>query len=145
MHVGAMTVSGRHLDRLTSTDASFLARESESAHMHVGAMLLFAGAAPELEELRHHIRERLHLVPRYRQKLAFPPPGGGRPLWIDDPDFSLERHVHRVLLAAPGDRTRLPWRRRSPHARWTVAGRSGSCGWWMGSPRRRPTAASASR
>lgn len=102
-----MAVYRRHLDRLTSTDASFLQRETDSAHMHIGGLLLFAGAAPKLEELLDHIRSRLHLVPRYRQKLAFPPPGGGRPLWIDDPDFSLERHVHAMSLPAPGDDAQL--------------------------------------
>lgn len=93
----------RHLDRLTSTDASFLQRETASAHMHIGGLLLFEGPAPALGALRNHVRRRLHLVPRYRQKLVFPPRGGGRPLWIDDHEFELEWHVRQASLPAPGD------------------------------------------
>src|ERR1700744_2447994 len=67
----------QHLDRLTSTDASFLHQESSAAHMHVGGVLLFEGPAPKFEDILEHIRGRLHLIPRYRQKLATPPAGSG--------------------------------------------------------------------
>src|SRR5918997_1057243 len=63
-----------HGDRLTAVDASFLAQEGESSHMHVGAVLIFEGPPPAYEDFCNQIRSRLHLVPRYRQKLAFPQP-----------------------------------------------------------------------
>ena len=63
----------RHKDRLTAVDASFLAQEGRVSHMHVGAILLFEGPPPSHEELLEDVESRLHLVPRYRQKLAFPP------------------------------------------------------------------------
>ncbi len=97
----------QHLERLTSTDASFLHRESASAHMHVGGVLLFEGKAPPIEAVLDHIRSRLHLVPRYRQKLAFPPAGSGRPLWIDDQSFNLGYHVRHTALPAPGSEAQL--------------------------------------
>ncbi len=97
----------QHLDRLTSTDAGFLHQETPSAHMHVGGLLLFEGPAPPLQEFLDHIRGRLHLVPRYRQKLAVPPAGSGRPLWVDDPDFNLEYHVRHSALPAPGSEAQL--------------------------------------
>src|SRR6185369_5659817 len=53
------------------------------------------------------LRGRLHLVPRYRQKLAFPPAGSGRPLWVDDPDFNLEYHVRQTALPTPGSEEQL--------------------------------------
>jgi len=62
-----------HGDRLTAIDAGFLAQEGPNAHMHVGAVMIFDGPAPAYEELAEHVRGRLHLVPRFRQKLAFPP------------------------------------------------------------------------
>ena len=62
-----------HKDRLSAIDASFLAQEKQSSHMHVGALVTFDGPAPSREELRAHLEGRLHRVPRYRQKLAFPP------------------------------------------------------------------------
>lgn len=97
----------QHLDRLTSTDAGFLHQESASAHMHIGGVLLFEGGPPRFEDVLDHIRGRLHLVPRYRQKLAFPPAGSGRPLWVDDPSFNLEYHVRHAALPAPGSEAQL--------------------------------------
>jgi diacylglycerol O-acyltransferase / wax synthase len=97
----------QHLDRLTSTDAGFLHQETASAHMHVGGLLLFEGPAPRFEDFLDHIRARLHLVPRYRQKLAIPPAGSGRPLWVDDPNFDLSYHVRHSALPAPGSEAQL--------------------------------------
>ena len=97
----------QHGDRLTAVDASFLAQEGPSAHMHVGAVMIFEGPAPGYEELADHVRSRLHLVPRFRQKLAFPPVETGRPLWVDDPNFNLEYHVRDTALPAPGSEAQL--------------------------------------
>jgi len=96
-----------HGDRLTAVDASFLAQEGPTSHMHVGAVMIFEGAAPSFEALADHVRARLHLVPRFRQKLAFPPMETGRPLWVDDPSFNLEYHVRDTALPAPGSEAQL--------------------------------------
>ena len=96
-----------HGDRLTATDASFLAQEGSNSHMHVGAVTIFDGTAPTYDEFCQHIRSRLHLVPRYRQKLAFPPVETGRPLWVDDPTFNLEYHVRHTALPHPGEEHQL--------------------------------------
>jgi WS/DGAT/MGAT family acyltransferase len=100
-------VAQAHLDRLTSIDASFLHQEGEASHMHIGAVLLFEGPPPAFEDYLNHVRGRLHLVPRYRQKLATPPLESGRPLWIDDPCFNLEYHVRHAALPAPGTEEQL--------------------------------------
>jgi diacylglycerol O-acyltransferase / wax synthase len=97
----------QHGDRLTAVDASFLAQEGPAAHMHVGAVLIFEGPPPGFEDFADHIRGRLHLVPRYRQKLAFPPLETGRPLWVDDPSFNLDFHVRHTALPAPGSEDQL--------------------------------------
>ena len=96
-----------HGDRLTPVDASFLELEGTNSHMHVGAVTIFAGPAPTYDEFSHHIRSRLHLVPRYRQKLAFPPVETGRPLWVDDATFNLEYHVRHTALPQPGSEMQL--------------------------------------
>jgi diacylglycerol O-acyltransferase len=96
-----------HLDRLTSIDASFLHQEGESSHMHIGGVLIFEGPPPEFGDYLNHIRGRLHLVPRYRQRLATPPLETGRPLWVDDPTFNLEYHVRHTALPAPGTEPQL--------------------------------------
>ena len=90
------------MDRLTSIDAGFLAQEREGSHMHVGAVVIFEGPPPEPGEFREHLDSRLHLVPRYRQKLVFPRLQMGRPLWIDDPCFNIDYHVRHTALPKPG-------------------------------------------
>jgi diacylglycerol O-acyltransferase len=88
--------------RLSALDASFLAVETATAHMHVGWVAVFSapadGGLPSFRELRDHIAQRLGRAPRYRQKLASVPLGLHAPEWTDDRAFSVERHVYR----APG-------------------------------------------
>ena len=88
-------------DRLTGLDASFLALEKEGAHMHVGSVLVFEGPTPDYDAFVHHIERGLHLVPRYRQKLAFPPFGISRPMWVDDPHFNASYHIRHTALPPP--------------------------------------------
>jgi WS/DGAT/MGAT family acyltransferase len=83
-------------------DVSFLDQEKEGSHMHIGAVMIFEGPPPEYDDLLAHVESRLHLVPRYRQKLAYPPLQLGRPFWIDDPRFNIEYHVRHTALPSPG-------------------------------------------
>jgi WS/DGAT/MGAT family acyltransferase len=96
-----------HLDRLTSIDASFLHNEGQSSHMHVGGVTIFEGPPPAIQDFLDALRGRLHLVPRYRQKLAIPPLETGRPLWVDDHNFNLEYHVRHTALPEPGSEEQL--------------------------------------
>ncbi len=89
-------------DRLTGLDSSFLHLERDSAHMHVAGCSVFAGQAPGYDELIEAIESRLHLVPRYRQRLAFVPLNQGRPVWVDDPHFKVRYHVRHSALPRPG-------------------------------------------
>lgn len=94
-------------DRLTGLDASFLHLERGPAHMHVASTTVFEGPAPDFERFRDHIASRLHLVPRFRQKLRFVPLSQGRPRWVDDPDFNLDYHLRHTALPEPGTHDRL--------------------------------------
>ncbi len=94
-------------DRLTGLDASFLHLERSGAHMHVASVAIFEGPAPTHEEFRDHIASRLHLVPRFRQKLRFVPLDQGRPVWVDDPYLNLDYHVRQTALPAPGSDEQL--------------------------------------
>ena len=96
-----------HRDRLSALDASFLHQEKQASHMHVGALVTFEGPAPSRDEMYDHMQSRLHLVPRYRQKLAFPRLEMGRPFWVDDPQFNLDYHVRQTALPAPGSQEQL--------------------------------------
>jgi diacylglycerol O-acyltransferase len=101
------TTEGHHLDRLTAVDASFLSNETASSHMHVGAILVFEGPPPLYTDLVEHVRGRLGLVPRFRQRLAVPPLEAGRPLWIDDVNFNLTYHIRHSGLPEPGGEEEL--------------------------------------
>jgi diacylglycerol O-acyltransferase / wax synthase len=91
-------------DRLTALDSAFLHLEDHSsAHMHVASVMVFEGKAPTLQELVEHVMNRLHLVPRYRQRLAFVPLGQGRPVWSDDPHFNPYYHIRHTALPKPAD------------------------------------------
>ena len=97
----------RHLDRLSALDASFLHHEGPETYMHIGALAIVDGPPPALDALLAQIGARLHLAPRYRQRLAHGPLDRGRPVWIDDPGFRLAFHVRRAALPAPGGREQL--------------------------------------
>jgi diacylglycerol O-acyltransferase / wax synthase len=94
-------------DRLTALDAGFLHLERSGAHMHVAGVLVFDGDAPAYDELVDAIEARMHLVPRYRQKLAHVPFGQGRPVWVDDPHFNARYHLRHSALPAPGSDEQL--------------------------------------
>jgi len=94
-------------DRLTALDAGFLHLERHGAHMHVAGVMVFEGEPPAYDELVEALEARMHLVPRYRQKLAHVPYGQGRPVWVDDPHFNLRYHVRHSALPEPGSDEQL--------------------------------------
>jgi WS/DGAT/MGAT family acyltransferase len=94
-------------ERLTGLDTSFLHLERSGAHMHVASVSVFEGSAPTHQEFRDHIASRLHLVPRFRQKLRFVPLAQSRPVWVDDPHLNLDYHVRQTALPAPGSDEQL--------------------------------------
>jgi WS/DGAT/MGAT family acyltransferase len=75
--------------------------------MHVAACAIFQGQPPTHRELVEGIQSRLHLVPRYRQRLAFVPFAQGRPVWVDDPHFNPAYHVRHTALPPPGGEDQL--------------------------------------
>lgn len=83
--------------RLSPLDASFLAVESPTAHMHVGWATTFRPSAdrprPDFAALFEHVRSRLSRDARFRQRLAPTPLRMNAPLWIDDDTFDAERHI----------------------------------------------------
>lgn len=95
-------------DRLTALDSTFLHLEDNSyAHMHVASVMIFEGKAPGAQELVDHVMSRLHLVPRYRQRLAYVPLQQGRPVWVDDPYFNPRYHIRHTALPKPADEQAL--------------------------------------
>ncbi len=94
------------MQRLTGLDASFLALETPSSHMHVASLGIFDVSGVEggvtLESVMDVYGKRLHLAPPFRRRLANVPFGLHHPLWIEDPDFDLRNHVRHTAIPAPG-------------------------------------------
>ena len=95
------------MDRLSTLDAEFLHVEDGIAHMHIAGVCVFENPAPSIEEVRALVESKLHLIPRYRQRISTVPLELGRPVWVDDPHFLLDYHVRHTALPAPGGDTQL--------------------------------------
>jgi len=100
------------MERLGPQDASFLYLETPNVHQHVGGVaVLDPSTSPRgtlvYDDLVRVISSRLHLAPRFRQKVLFPPLPVSRPVWVDDPDFDLSFHLRRAALPSPGSRREL--------------------------------------
>ena len=97
-----------YYEPLSHLDASFLALESPTTHMHVAAVVLFDGkklTTPEggidIGRVKAHIEGKLVYIPRYRQRLGWVPPNR-HPVWIDDDHFNFDYHVRHTSLPRPG-------------------------------------------
>ena len=91
--------------RASSNDLMELVAESGSAPMQVAAVLVLAGA-PDPATVRAVLDERIRAVPRLRQRLLRTPFGCGRPVWVDDPRFRIEDHIHVRQCPSAGDEPR---------------------------------------
>jgi hypothetical protein len=92
------------MDRLSALDNEFLLLEDDHVQMHIAGACVFDGRLPGLDELRDLVHAKLHLIPRYRQRIQRVPFDLGRPVWVDDPHFDLSHHLHRAALPSPGGR-----------------------------------------
>ena len=94
------------MEHLKGADASFLYMENPVVHMHVTGVMILDPSTMEgdyrFETFRDHIVDRLHLIPIFRRRLVSVPFGIDHPAWVEDPDFDLDRHLHRHRLKRPG-------------------------------------------
>lgn len=100
-------------ERLSGLDQSFLHFETPTCYMHVAITAIFEGGSLlrrdgglDIRRVRRHIAARLHLVPRYRQRLDFVPLTQDA-VWIDDDAFELDYHVRHTNLPRPGTEKQL--------------------------------------
>ena len=83
--------------RLSTQDAGFLYGESNSAPLHIGGVSIFDGEIP-FETALQYMKDRIHLVPRFRQRVVFAPFNLNHAVLVDDPDFKIENHFKRHKL-----------------------------------------------
>jgi WS/DGAT/MGAT family acyltransferase len=88
--------------RLSAHDSVFLSWERPEQPMHVAECMVYDGHITAADIVRM-IGDRMHLLPRYRQKIVPAPFGIAHPTWEDDPDFDVAHHVDEQTLPSPGD------------------------------------------
>ena len=96
------------MQRLTGLDATFLYLETPTHHMHVPMTMVLDPSTMEggysFEKIRDYVERRIHLVPPFHRRLMSVPFNLAHPLWVDDPDFDIDNHIHRIACPAPGGR-----------------------------------------
>jgi diacylglycerol O-acyltransferase len=96
----------RSLERLSGLDASFLYLESAAQLMHVCGIVLVdpdtVVGGYSFGQLKSELGRRVEAIPAFRRKLKTVPLGIDHPVWVDDADFDVDRHVHRIAVPAPG-------------------------------------------
>jgi diacylglycerol O-acyltransferase len=94
------------VERLSGLDAFFLYIETPSMHTHVAlTAVLDTSTMPggySFEAMRRHIADRVHLVRPFRQKVVEVPLRLHHPVWVDDTEFEVDRHIKRIGVPAPG-------------------------------------------
>lgn len=97
------------MDQLKTLDAGFLMAEDSNRHVSlaIGAIAIIDGAAPNFDDFKTRLAERVREIPRCTQVLRPQPFDVSAPKWVDDPGFDLARHVRRVALPRPGDEAEL--------------------------------------
>ena len=91
------------MDRLSALDSEFVATEDGVVHMHIAGVCVFDGPPARFDDALALLESKLHLMPRYRQRVRSVPLGLGWPVWADDPHFDPRYHLRHTALPAPGD------------------------------------------
>lgn len=131
-----------HYDRLSALDHAFLALEAPTTAMHVAATAILdatplrtASGTIDMPRIKRYVASRLHVLPRYRQRLGHIPIEN-RPVWVDDDEFQLDYHIRHSSLPKPGSTEQLqelccrlierPLDRRHPlWEMWVIEGLAG--------------------
>lgn len=131
----------QRLQRLSGLDASFLYLETSTQPLHVCSVLeLDTSTIPggySFERLVDEMAVRIKAIPSFREKLSNTFLNLDHPVWVEDEEFDVHRHVHRMGLPAPGGRVELaevcghlasiPLDRRRPlWEMWVIEGLDGS-------------------
>ena len=99
------------MQRLSGLDASFLYLETAAQPMHVCSILeLDTSTTPggyTFDRMRDELGLRIKAMPQFREKLADSRFNPDHPVWVEDEDFDVDRHLHRIGLPAPGGRQEL--------------------------------------
>jgi len=92
---------------MSGLDAKFLYSETPTSHMHtIKAAVSDVGGLEggfSFDTMTEVLGQLLVRLPPFRRRIVTVPLGLGHPVWVEDPDFDLARHLSRVVLEPPGD------------------------------------------
>ena len=95
-------------ESLSPADRSSLQAERGPVNMAVAGALIFEpGEGTTYEAVEERLAARIHLLPRYRQRLETAPFGVANPVWVDDHHFDLHWHLRAATLPRPGTMAQL--------------------------------------
>jgi diacylglycerol O-acyltransferase / wax synthase len=99
------------MERLSGLDASFLYLETPAQMMHVcGIVVLDPETIPggySFNAFKAELHSRVSAIPSFRRKLRTVPMKLDHPIWVNDDDFDIDRHIHRMALPSPGGEREL--------------------------------------
>jgi diacylglycerol O-acyltransferase / wax synthase len=99
------------MQRLSGLDASFLYLETAAQPLHVCSILeIDPSTIPggySFDRMREALTLRIKSMPQFREKLADNRFNLDHPVWVEDRDFDVDRHLHRIGLPSPGGRVEL--------------------------------------
>ena len=102
------------IERLTAADIFLLLWDDYGWSSELGALAILDGeelldpdGRVRTEAVREQLAARLHLVPRFRQRLHRPRLGLGWPLWVDAQSFDIADHIRVRPVAPPGGQAEL--------------------------------------
>jgi diacylglycerol O-acyltransferase len=94
------------MQRLSGLDASFLYFETRAQLLHVCGLIVLDGSEMEggysFDALRAELARRVKGMPNFRRKLHDSLLNIDHPVWVEDEDFDVDHHLHRVGLPEPG-------------------------------------------
>ena len=99
------------MERLSGLDAGMLYSESTTVPLHVCSVMELDPSTMSdgysFAKFCAEVEKRVPAVPEFRCKLADNDFNLDHPVWVEDEDFELSRHLNRVALPAPGGRQEL--------------------------------------
>ena len=90
------------IQQISGSDAAFLYAESPTSPMHIASLNIVEGSL-EFNDFKEIIASKLHLIPKFRQRLLNVPMNLDYPYWVDDPNFDLDLHLNRIKLPDPSN------------------------------------------
>ncbi|WP_170312922.1 WS/DGAT/MGAT family O-acyltransferase [Prescottella subtropica] len=99
------------MERLSGMDASFLYLETPTQMLHVCGLIILDGTTVpggySFAKLRDELAARVKAMPSFKRRLEDSRFNLDHPVWVDDTDFDIDRHFHRIAVPAPGGRDEL--------------------------------------